>query len=127
MTLAVPLGLALLIGVMVIYITSKFNRLPLGFVDNANFLQVEKQQELPDPEDRVVIMAFPDEAQALAALQREEIQAFFVFPPDYTQTLQTDLYYLEDPPDSEAWGEFDDFVRLNLVAQLPARIQKRAA
>jgi ABC-2 type transport system permease protein len=124
-TLAIPLGLALLIAVMVIYITSKFNLLPVGYVDQAGFLQVERQQELPNPEDRVVIAAFPDEAQALAALQREEIQAFFVFPQDYAQTLQTDLYYLEKPPDSSVWGDFDDFIRLNLVAQLPAGLQDR--
>ncbi len=124
-TLAVPLGLALLIGVMIVYVISKTNPLPVGYVDQAQFLDVDKQQELPDPEDRVVVVAFPDEAQAMAALQRDEIQAFFVFPQNYAQTLQTDLFYLENPPDSEVWSQFDDFVRLNLVAQLPQALQER--
>jgi ABC-2 type transport system permease protein len=124
-TLAIPLGLTLLIAVMVVYITSKFNLLPIGYVDGVGILQAEKQQELPNPEDRIVIVAFPDQAQALDALFREEIQAFFVFPGDYTRTLQTDLYYLEKPPDSDAWSQFDDFVRLNLAADLPETIRGR--
>jgi ABC-2 type transport system permease protein len=124
-TLAIPLGLAVLIAVMVIYITSKFNLLPVGYVDGAGFLQIEKQQDLPNPADRIVIVAYPDEAQALAALFQEKIQAFFVFPRDYAQTLQTDLYYLENPPTSDVWSQFDDFVRLNLVARLPEALRER--
>jgi ABC-2 type transport system permease protein len=58
-------------------------------------------------------------------LDRQEIQAFFVFPPDYRETLRTELYYLEDPPSGDVWEQFDDFVRVNLVAELPDEVQDR--
>jgi ABC-2 type transport system permease protein len=83
------------------------------------------QANLPDADDRIEIRAFPDTETALVALEREEIQAVFVLPPDYVQTLRTDLYYLEEPPDEDVWGEFDDFVRRNLIATLPSEVQQR--
>jgi ABC-2 type transport system permease protein len=81
--------------------------------------------ELPDNQRRLPVRAFPDEAAALAALEKGEIQAFFVFPPDYLTTLRTDLYYLEQPPGGNAWQEFDDFVRANLLAGYPAEVRDR--
>jgi len=54
----------------------------------------------------VDIRAFPDEETALAALESEEIQAFFVLPADYPDALQTDLYYLEEPPSTDVWRDF---------------------
>lgn len=124
-TLAVPVGMGLLIGLTVILETMSQSRAPLGYVDNAGLLDLARQPAAPKAGDRLDIRAFPDEATALAALEREEIQAFFIFPSDYAQTLRTQLYYLERPPGDDAWREFDDFVRLNLVAGLAPAVQAR--
>lgn len=123
--LAVPLGIAALIGIAILVESAGQNNLPIGYVDNAGLLDVAQPTDLPDADEGIEIRGFPDEETALSALEREEIQAYFVLPPDYLQTLRTELYYLEDPPSDDAWAEFDNFVRLTLVATLPDKVQQR--
>ena len=125
LTLAIPLGMAAVIALAIFVGVSGENTLPVGYVDKADILDVTRQATLPDADERIEIRAFPDEEAALAALEGEEIQAFFVLPPDYPSTLQTDLYYLEEPPSSDVWGDFNNFVRANLVATYPDEIRKR--
>lgn len=125
LTLAIPLGLAVLIGVGIWIESSGESRLPIGYVDYIGFLEEARWADLLDAQDRVPVRAFPEEAVALAALEKGEIQAFFVFPPDYLTTLRTDLYYLKQPPGGDAWGEFDDFVRANLLAGYSAEVRNR--
>lgn len=124
-TLAVPLGIVAVIGMAILVQKMGENDLPLGYVDHAGILDATVQANLPGADDRVEIRAFPDTETALAALEEEEIQAVFVLPSNYLQTLRTDLYYLEEPPSEDVWGEFDDFVRLNLIATLPTEVQER--
>ena len=121
LTLAIPVGLALLIGLGILMETMDQSNLPMGYVDQAGIFDATRQA----PEASIEVRAFPDEAAAQAALERQEIQAFFVFPPDYFQTLQTDLYYRAKTPGQEAWGQLDDFVRANLVAGYPPEVQAR--
>ncbi len=116
--MAIPLAIAALVAFAILVAKAGENNLPVGYVDRAGVFNVTR----PD-DDRA--RAYVDQESALSALEREEIQAFFIFPPDYMQTLQTDLYYLQDPPDEDAWGAFDDFVRANLVAALPDEVQER--
>jgi ABC-2 type transport system permease protein len=93
-------------------------------VDQANILDVNRQSTA-SMSTGIEIRAFPDEESALAALEGQEIQALFVLPSDYPNRLQTDLYYLEEPPSSDVWGDFDNFVRANLVASYPDEIRNR--
>ena len=123
--LVVPLAIALLIGMSYLVYGTGQNKLPIAYIDQANFLKVELQANLPDPEKRIKILAYPDEASAQAALIAREIQAFFIFPPDYFTTLKTGLYYLDKTPSRDVWSQFDDFVRLNLVTRLPQAVQQR--
>lgn len=124
-TLAVPLGLAALIAVTIVIETSGESRLPIGYVDQAGLLAPGRPARVAEAEAPVEMRAFPDEAAALAALKAEAVQAVFVLPADYALTRQTDLYYLKQPPGETAWGQFDDFVRANAVAALPAAVQTR--
>ncbi|MCK4901061.1 MAG: ABC transporter permease [Anaerolineales bacterium] len=118
-TLAVPFFMAAIIGIAVLVFVLSENNKPIGYVDNSGLLKIDLQTNLPDSEDRIEILSYPDEATAIEALNSEEIQAFWVLPPDYQQTLRTDLYYLEEPPDNDIWREFDDFIRINLIDALP--------
>jgi ABC-2 type transport system permease protein len=122
-TLAIPLAMVAVIALAIFVGVSGENRLPVGYVDKADILGVTRQSPSAIPTGKV--RDFPDEETALAALEREEIQAFFVFPSDYPSTLQTDLYYLKEPPSSDVWGDFNYFVRANLVATYPDEMQKR--
>jgi ABC-2 type transport system permease protein len=127
LTAAIPLGLIILVGLGILAETLGQNQssLPLGYVDQAGLLDMSRQAALPRDEKRVEVRAFPDQEAALAALQGEEIQAFFVFPSDYLQTLHSELYFLEKSPNDETWGDFDDFVRASLVASYPVPVQER--
>ena len=76
-TLAIPIGMALLIGLGILMETSGQSSLPVGYVDRAGFLDVARQV----PGASIQVRAFPDEASAQTALLGGQIQAFFVFPP----------------------------------------------
>lgn len=123
-TLAVPLGITLLITLAVLAQMWSESRLPLGYVDQAGVLTAEAVTA-PDLDQGIELRAYPDAATAQAALERQEVQAVFVLPVDYLATLKTDLYYLTDPPSAAAWGQFNDFVRQNLSRNLPPTIQTR--
>ncbi len=124
-TLAIPVGMAALVGLVFVIETSGEDRSPLGYVDKAGILDQALLETMPEPEKRVEIWAYSSEEAGLDALERKEIQALFVLPAGYPGTLQTDLYYLEDPPSNDVWVDFDDFVRVNLLAAYPEEVQSR--
>lgn len=124
-TLAIPLGIVILVAAGVLVEQMGENRQPVGYVDRAGLLDPASQAALPAADRRVEVRAFSGLDAARAALEAGEIQAFFILPPDYAQTLQTDLYYLDEPPGGDAWRAFDDFVRLNLVASFPPEVRER--
>lgn len=124
-TIALPLGMALLIALVILVEGMGADDRPLGYVDHSGRLDPALYASLPDGDNRIQIRPFPDEAAARTALEGEQIQAFFVLPAEYPQVLQTDLYYLEDLPSDEVWSDFDDFVRVNLVAGMPDEMQQR--
>ena len=123
-TLAIPLAMVAFIALAILVAIMGENNLPVGYVDNAGILDVTRQPLSAMPTG-IEIRAFPDEEAALVALKGEEIQAFFVFPPDYPSTVQTDLYYLEQPPSNDVWRDFSSFVRVNLVATYPDELRNR--
>lgn len=125
LTLAIPIAFTALIALAVAVELASVSRLPVGYVDHAGFLEESRQQTLPDLEDRIEVRAFASEEAARAALEREEIQAFFVFPAGYPASLETQLFYWTDPLNNSAWGDFDDFVRVNLLASYPEAVQAR--
>jgi ABC-2 type transport system permease protein len=125
-TLAVPLGIAALVALSVfVFEVMGQDNSPVGYVDHSGILDASRHADLEDADERIEVRAYPDEASARAALERGEIQAFWVIPADYPQTLNTDLYYQESPPSNDVWVDFDDFVRINLIATFPADVQQR--
>jgi ABC-2 type transport system permease protein len=125
LTAAIPLGIAALIVLSIVVYSSVQSKLPVGYVDHAGILDASRQASLPNAAKRIQIVSYPNQDAALAALNGEQIQAFFVFPPDYLDTLHTEVYYLQKSPSNDVWQEFDDFVRANLVASFPDRVQQR--
>lgn len=125
LTFGIPLGMLALIAVAVVVEESGASPLPLGYVDHSGLLDLSRYTELPNPEDRVPLRAFADESSAQAALEGGQVQAVFVFPADYPANLQTDLYFLDSPPEGKVWSDLDDFVRLNLIADYPQDLRVR--
>ena len=125
LTLAIPLGFVLLIAVVYFVETSGESDLPLGYVDYAGFMAEPRRVDNENGNYQSAIRAFVDEDAAMTALEQEEIQAFYVFGPDYRHSLQSDLYVLEKPPSGDSQREFVKFVRANLVRDLPVELQQR--
>ncbi len=124
-TLGVPLLMAIIIGASIFFTVANQNDLPLGYVDQAGFLNATGLPKTSVDGDAVVLQAFPDEISARNALEQKEIQAFYVVPPDYLQTQQLELYYWNDAPKDTIREQFSRFLRANLVANLPAQVQNR--
>ena len=122
MIFAIPLGMAALIALVVLVEGMGADSRPIGYVDYSGTLDAGLLDGRS--EDSTEIRSFADEELARAALEGEEIQAIFVLPAEYPQTLRSDLYYLEEPPDGDAWRDFDDFVRVNLLSDMPADMQE---
>jgi ABC-2 type transport system permease protein len=124
-TAAIPLGLAAIVALGILVGSMGEDTRPIGYVDYSGKLDPTLHDALPDAEDRVQVRAFADEAAARASLDNQELQAFFIIPADYPANLHTDLYYLEKPPGGDAWRDFDDFVRINLLADVQPGIRQR--
>jgi ABC-2 type transport system permease protein len=125
-TLAIPLGIALLVGVMVLYFESTQDNRPVGFVDQAGVIDPTVQEVTPEGAP-MAIRAYADVDSATAAVESGDVQTVFVFPPDYLATLRTEIYFEEETPRGEVWGAFDDFVRANLLADADVAVRTLAA
>lgn len=123
-TLAVPIGFAALIGLIAFIEESEKSELaPIGYVD---YTGVIEHSRYPAPSENMTpIIEFTDETAALDALHQEEIQALFILPDTYPAAPQTELYYLENPPDGSAWRDFNFFISLNLLAPYPEAVRHR--
>jgi ABC-2 type transport system permease protein len=125
LTAAIPLGLVAIVGLTILVQQGNQTSLALGYVDQAGILDAGRRAALPESDRQIELVAFPDAQTAQVALESQQIQAFFVLPPEYPQSLRTDLYYLTKAPSNDVWTEFDDFVRVSLVASYPAQVQQR--
>jgi ABC-2 type transport system permease protein len=125
LTMVVPVAMVAIIALVIFANTRGRSDLPIGYVDPTGLLVAGRQAELPDSEERIGMQPFADLEESLAALEAEQVQAVFVLPEDYPENLATDLYYLENPPSGDAWADFDDFLRLNLVAAYPDNVADR--
>jgi ABC-2 type transport system permease protein len=116
--LSVPAFLAFTIGMGMLTSVLEEKNEPLGYVDHAGILQ----NPLPGPVDgnrkRIELIAFETNENARAALEANEIQAYFVLAPDYEESLNTELVYLEEPG-RNATQQFYDFLQTNLLSDLP--------
>jgi ABC-2 type transport system permease protein len=74
----------------------------------------------------VAFLPFQTDADARAALEAGEIQAYFAIAADYLQTRDAGLFFLKEPG-ANATGQFYDFLQINLLADQPAEIARRAA
>jgi len=118
---SLPLFLTFTIGLG--YLTARLEQesTALGYVDQAGLLV----ETLAEPEEYDVrLVPFDTPKAARAALEAEEIDAYYVLPADYADTRQAELVYFESP-DRHARRYFRNVVRLNLMAgQSPAVVER---
>lgn len=124
-TLVVPLLIGAVMAVGIYLAIGERDDRPLGYVDRSGVLSADVQS--PFEEDHAVeLRRFDDADAAQAAMKAGQIQAYYLLPEDYIASGQLELYYWEDAPADSIRTEFDDFLRANLAAGLPADAQRRA-
>jgi ABC-2 type transport system permease protein len=123
---ALPLFLALAIGLG--YLFSHLERHPttLGYVDPAGWL-ADPQAGPHDPD--VTLLAFETQAEAHQALEAGEIDAYYVLPAAESAQLVAAtplalLVYFEPPPYAAA-RTFQDLIRRNRLAGQPDALVER--
>ncbi len=124
-TIAIPLGFAAVIALAIFVETGSDNMQPLGYVDLSKTLDASLLAELPESIDQVEIVPFVDEETAHTALSNQEIQAYYVLPATYPTSLETKLYYWDEPPNNDVQRRFNAFIRLNLLNDYPKFLQTR--
>lgn len=114
-TLGLPLFIGVVMVISVLVGQGTEDERPFGYVDAAGiFVGVQVADFGPLP-----AIAYPDEASARAALEAEEIQAFYVIPADYRQTGAVQLYYWNKAPQGRVTAQFKELLRAALVADRP--------
>ncbi len=127
-TLAMPLFFVGIMALTIVVIVLGEDQSPVGYVDQAGLLTTvttlpPDENDGPNP---VELRAFADGAQARAALEAKEIQAYYVLPADYLTSHNVQLFYWEKEPPNSAQRRFNNLIRANLTTALPAAVAKRA-
>lgn len=94
MVVGFPLLIALITGGIILFFVGKA-REPVGVVDHSGALLAANAYRALD-EDALPIYKFADESGARSALERGNIQAYVVVPPDYVNTGNMTLYHQGD-------------------------------
>ncbi len=129
---SVPAYLIVIIGIGILMEARRGERsLPVGIVDQAAILNISlfspELKSLRQAEYQPVdFMAFQTAQAARAALEANKIQAYFILPEHYESTRQLEIVYLQEPGEN-AWQQFYDLLRINLLSRYPPEIVRRAA
>ena len=127
-TLAMPLFFVVIMALTIVALVAGEDQRPIGYVDRAGLLKTVTSLP-PDARDGpnpVELLAFANEGQARAALEAGRLQAYYVLPADYLTSHDVQLFYWDKQPRGAAQRRFDNLVRANLAAALPAEVAARA-
>ncbi|MBP7964859.1 MAG: ABC transporter permease, partial [Caldilineaceae bacterium] len=125
LTLPFIIGLIAVVGIFVARMET--NTAPIGYVDRGQILSQVSPDRLPPvaADDAVALIAYADETAAQAALDRGEIQGYYVVAEDYATTGRVRLVYADRAPTGVAQRTFRDFLQANLVRDLPVEVARR--
>lgn len=116
--LSLPALLVVSIGAGFLAERSDQNYAPLGYVDHAGVLADPQPISEEYQEDKPVeLVAFPEEREALAALEAGEIQAYYVLPDSFPEIRDVTLTYFQEPG-RNATRQFRTLLQVNLAAGL---------
>lgn len=122
--LSLPLFLAFTIGSGIIAESISNSDVPVGYVDQSGVIDPGRDYRAVIGEDAIEIRRFDSEAEARAALEAEEIQAYYVLGADYLSSGDVRLTFLNDISQN-ARSNFFDFLQFHLMQDMPAPIVER--
>lgn len=122
---SLPVFIGIMAIVVLLLVRSEIDLKPIGYIDQSGLL--------PGPDTSVdgerlaswvELIPYATEETAQAALDSDQIQAFFVLGEDYLETRQAKLIAL-DEPSGIATGQFAQFVRTQLLEDFPPETVQR--
>ena len=125
--LSLPILILVMMGAVFLLVKMETDATPIGYVDHAGVVQKPlPQASLEELDNPVQVIPFEGETEARAALEKEEIQGYYVLPEDYLQTTQVEEVYLDSAPSGNARDHFRALLRFNILAgqspQIAARV-----
>jgi ABC-2 type transport system permease protein len=124
--LSMPFFVGLFVGLGIIIAYAQHNPKPFGYVDLSGWLVNPKP--LPPQTDALFapleMRRYSTELEARAALQSDQIQAYYIIQPDYLQTGRVRVITRSSTGNTPN-SEFSDFLRLNLLTGYPDPIVQR--
>jgi ABC-2 type transport system permease protein len=124
--LSVPFMIGLNVGIGLFLESTENDRSPVGYVDHAGLLADPIAAPVTGSREPIAFIPFQTENDAQAALESGHVQAYYVLAVDYFQTKDVSLFYLKEPRGS-ATRQFYDFIQINLLADQPTDIARRAS
>jgi ABC-2 type transport system permease protein len=124
--LSLPLMVVFLLGVTLLTGVVMTDRTPVGYVDYSGLLADPITTGKPGNvfEPGITMIAYSNEADALDAMNKNNIQAFFVLPENYPAEMNVPLQYNSEPDDNVQL-QITNFVRANLFKTESGQIQNR--
>jgi ABC-2 type transport system permease protein len=124
--LSVPLMIAVNVGVGLLLESLRNDNSPVGYVDHAGLFADPIPVPVSGSKEPVDFVSFQTEGEARRALESKEIQVYFVVAADYATSARVDMVHVDDPG-RNAIRQFYDFIQINLLADHPPDIARRAA
>ena len=125
-TLGLPALMAVVMTIIVLVVAGNRDSRPVGYVDESGVLAAGILPSTGSRRQGVEFQVYPDRAAAHAALQAGQIQAFYVLGVGYLENQQIALYYWDKQPSESVQIQFDNLVRVNLLADTSDAIRNRA-
>jgi ABC-2 type transport system permease protein len=124
--LSLPLMVVFLLGVTLLTGVVMTDRTPVGYVDYSGLLADPITTGKPGNvfEPGITMIAYSNEADALDAVNENNIQASFVLPENYPAEMNVPLQYNSEPDDNVQL-QITNFVRANLFKTESGQIQNR--
>ncbi len=124
--ISVPVLLLVVMGIAVLGVFLTQDKRSVGVIDQAGFLQIRqlpaRQEYSPEPE--LSLTYYENEGAARAALLDGTIQAYYLLPPDFTETGKGRLVYVKNW-NSNMGFQFERLLRKNMIAAMPPEIINR--
>jgi ABC-2 type transport system permease protein len=122
--IGMPIFIGVIMAIAIFTAMPRGDARPLGYVDLAGVMQGPVAVGYEAPEDVAAPVAFADESTARAALERGEIQGFYLIPADYLQTRKLELFTWDKSTSGRARNAFQELLTAHVVANAPTDAQR---
>jgi ABC-2 type transport system permease protein len=123
---SIPVLLLVVMGIAVLGVFLTQDKRSVGVIDQAGYLKIRQlpAREEYSPEPELTLTYYENEAAAKAALMNGTIQAYYLLPPDFTETGEGQLIYVKNWNSNMSY-QFERLLRKNIIASMPSVVIKR--